>query len=93
MNVLVVVDGGTKTLIVARLFRLLEITYVPNVGDGQSKRTGYMARILIVLVIHDQELLVVDVQDLALMRVGGAFVRCYRDDLWPSFIGDIICIN
>jgi hypothetical protein len=91
MNVLVVVDGGTKALVKARLFGLLEVAYISDVGFWQTKRTRYMTCVFIVLVIHDQKLLVVDIQDLASMRVGGAFIRCDGDDPWPSFFGDIIC--
>lgn len=38
VNVLIVVDGGTSTFIVARLFGLLKVAYVLDVGHGQSKR-------------------------------------------------------
>jgi hypothetical protein len=89
-NVLVVVDGDAGVLVVASLLGVLEVTDVPDERGGVAVGAGAAAVNLVVLVIHDEELLVLGVENPALMGVGGTLVAGYGDEGWVLLVGDIV---
>lgn len=89
-DVLVVVDGANLGLVVAGLLGGGEVGNVPDVGDGEAVVGGGLAVLLVELVIHDEELLVVGVEDPALVGVGGAGVGGAGDDGGVGAVSDVV---
>jgi hypothetical protein len=89
-DVLVVVDGLAGRLVVASLLGVLEVTDVPDEGGGVAVGTGAAAVVLVVLVVEDEELLVLGVEDPALVGVGGALVAGDGDELGVLLVGDVV---
>lgn len=90
VDVLVVIDSVLGGLEQARLLGVAEIGDIPDVGDSEPVGCGSNAVILVVLVVHDQEALIVRIEDPALVGVGGALVASARDDGGVSLIGDVV---
>jgi hypothetical protein len=86
-----VVDGRTRTLVVARVLGVFEVADVPDVGCWMAVCGRAAALDFIVFVVHDEVFLVLGVEDPALVRVGGAFVGCDGDDLGELLVGDVVC--
>lgn len=78
--VLVVVDSLPRRLVVASLLGVLEVANVPDEGRSMTVGTRSASIILIVLVIQDEPLLVLLVQNPALVSVGGALVGGHRHE-------------
>lgn len=73
-NVLVVIDGLDLGLVETGLLGVLEVADIPNIGDRESVFGGSVPTDLIKLVIEDEEFLVVDVNNGALVGVAGTLV-------------------
>lgn len=89
-GLLVVVDGLAGSLVVTGLLGVLEVADVPDKGGSVTVGTGAAAVVLIVLVVKDEELLVLGVEDPALVGVGGALVAGDGDELGVLLVSDIV---
>lgn len=87
--VLVVVNTLVGTLVKSGLLGVLEITDIPDVGDGVAVGGGAGKLVLVVLVVHEEPLLVVDIVNPALVGEGGAFVGDSGDDGDIALVGNI----
>lgn len=84
------VDGLAGSLVVASLLGVLEVTNVPDEGGGVTVGTGATTVVLIVLVVENQELLVLSVEDPALVGVGSTLVSSNGDELRVLLVGDVV---
>lgn len=73
-DVLVVVDAGAGRLVVARLLGLLQVSDIPDKRCSVAVGTRAASVVLVVLVVKDQELLVLGVENPALVGVCGTLV-------------------
>lgn len=87
LDVLVVIGAATEALIMTGLLRGFEGGGVPDVGNGEASGAKAGTADLVVLVVRNKELLVIGVEDLALMGVGGARVGGVGDDGDVGFVG------
>lgn len=87
---LVVVDTLARGLVVAGLLGVLEVRDVPDVGDGVTLSTEANAVVLIVLVVEEQVVLVLGVEDPALVGVRGALVRDAGDDRGVRLVRHVV---
>jgi hypothetical protein len=91
-DLLVVVRTVGLALEETGLLGVLEITDVPEVGDGVAVGAGTDTIVLVVLVIEDEELLPGGVGDPALVGVGGTLVGGAADDVGGGLVGDIVAV-
>jgi hypothetical protein len=87
---LVVVDGLAGSLVVAGLLGVLEVTNIPDEGGGVAVGSGATAVVLVVLVVQDEELLVLGVENPALVGVGGTLVAGDGDELGVLLVSDVV---
>lgn len=84
------VDVGAGALVVARLLGVLEIANVPYEGYGTAVGGDTATFDFVVFVVGDEPFLVVDVEEPALVRVGGAFVRGDGDGFGELLVGYVV---
>lgn len=89
-NSLVVVDSLPGRLVVAGLLGVLKIANVPNEGGRVPVGTWAAAVNLIILIVHDEPLLILSVEHPALVSIGGALVGGNRNKRWFLLVGDIV---
>ena len=89
-NSLVVVNDLAGSLVVTSLLGRLEITDIPDEGRSMTVGSGTATVVLIVLVVEDEELLVLGVEDPALVGVGGTLVAGDGDELWVLLVGNVV---
>lgn len=88
-DVLVVVDGGGKTLVETGLLGGLEGGDIPYVGYGIVVSGWTTGVDLISLIIEDDVLLPLLVKDFSLMGVGSSSVGGTRDDGGVGLVGNV----
>lgn len=90
VHVLVVIDGLDRGLEETSLLWCAEVADVPDIGDWESVSGRSAPILLIVLIVEEKVLLVVGVEDRALVRVGRPSVAGPGDDGGSSLVGDIV---
>lgn len=89
-DLLVVVDGLARGLVVAGLLGVLEVTNVPDEGCGMAVGSRAATVVLVVLVVEDEVLLVLSVEHPALVSVGGTLVAGNREELGVLLVGNVV---
>ena len=84
------VDGRAGSLVVPRLLGVLEVTNVPDKGGGAAVGARAATVKLVVLVVHDKPLLVLRVEDPALVSVGSTLISGDGDELGVLLVGDVV---
>lgn len=90
VHVLIVVDGTNRGLVDTGLLWCAEVTDVPDISGREAVRGRSSAIFLIQLVIKQEVLLVVGVEDDALVRVGRASVASPGDDGRSGLVSDVV---
>lgn len=90
-DVLVMVDGLDLRAVDTRVLGVLQVTNVPDVGDRVPRSGRANTPLLVELVVKNEELLVLRVQDPALVSVGSAFIADARYDVCDiGLVRDIV---
>lgn len=90
-DVLVVIDGLARSLVVACLLGMFKVANVPDESHRATVGSGTAGFNLIILVIRNEPLLVFCVKDPALVSVRGPLIRSDGHSLRELLIRDIVC--